>query len=338
MGNHEPKHGGAEAVEGLAEESLSLVERLKSSDVVGFGFIDQDFRFVRVNEKLAAMNGYSVAEHIGRKVAELVPQLWPQIEPLCRNVLGQSETLVNMELSGKTNAEPGLTRHWATSFYPVSRHGQPLGIGVLVTDVTTRKESEAQFKELTRATVAALAATVETRDPYTAGHQRRVGQLASAVATEMGLDRDTTYGIELTASIHDIGKIGVPAEILIRPGPLRPPQFELIKEHSQAGADIMAGISFPWPVAEMIAQHHEHFDGSGYPRGLRGSEILVGASIISVTDALEAMASYRPYRPALGGEKAIEQLEAGRGTQFDPDVVDVCVDLFRTSRLGIEVA
>jgi PAS domain S-box-containing protein len=330
------KNGGAEAVEGLAEETLSLLERLKSSDLVGFGFIDQDFRFVRVNEKLAAMNGHSVAEHIGRAVAELVPQLWPQIEPLCRIVLCQRETLVNMEISGKTDAEPGLTRYWATSFYPVSRHGRTLGVGLLVTDVTTRKESEAQFRELTRATVAALAATVETRDPYTAGHQRRVSQLASSVAAEMGLDRDTTYGIELTASIHDIGKIGVPAEILIRPGPLRPPQFELIKEHSQAGSDIIAGISFPWPVAEMVAQHHERFDGSGYPRGLRGRQILVGASIIAAADALDAMTSYRPYRPALGGEKAMEQLAAGRRTQFDPDVVDVCLELFRTSRLGID--
>ena len=162
MENHEPKNGGAEAVEGLAEETLTLLERLKSSDVVGFGFIDQDFRFVRVNEKLAAMNGHSVAEHIGRTVAELVPQLWSQIEPLCRKVLGESETLVNMEISGKTDAEPG-TRHWATSFYPVHRHGHVLGIGILVTDATARKQSEAQLKELTKATVVALAATVKTR-------------------------------------------------------------------------------------------------------------------------------------------------------------------------------
>ena len=337
MGEHQSKDGEVGPAEGLAEETLSLLARLKSSDVVGFGYIDADFRFVLLNEKLAAMNGHPVPDHIGRTVAELVPRLWPQIESLCRRVLNRSETFVNMEISGKTDAEPNRTRHWATSVYPVHRNGQIVGVGIFVTDITRRKRREAQFRELTRATVAALAATVEMRDPYTAGHQQRVSRLASVLADEMGLDRETSYGIGLAASIHDVGKIGVPVEILTRPGPLRPPEFELVKGHSQAGSEIMSTVTFPWPVAEMIAQHHERFDGLGYPRGLRGGEILVGARIISVADALDAMTSHRPYRPAVDVEQAIEHIGAGRGSQFDPEVVDSCLDMFRSSRLGFEV-
>ena len=164
-----------------------------------------------------------------------------------------------------------------------------------------------------------------------------MAELSAAVATELGLDDDTVSGIRLAANIHDIGKLGVPAEILSRPGRLRPPEFELIQDHCRAGHDIMAGIEFPWPVAEMILQHHERVDGTGYPGGLVGDETSIGARIIAVTDTVEAMATHRPYRAALGIDLALTQIENARGTQFDADVVDVTLDLFRAGRVRLDV-
>ena len=172
----------------------------------------------------------------------------------------------------QTAADPGVARYWATSIYPVHSQERTVGLSVFVTDITERKQAEAALNELTRATIAALAATVETRDPYTAGHQRRVSQLSVAIVAKVGLDGGTTTGIGLAAHIHDIGKVGVPAEILMRPVPLRPAEYDLVKDHSRAGRDIIAGIAFPWPVAEMVYQHHERFDGSGYPEGI-GTQI-----------------------------------------------------------------
>ncbi|MCU1450469.1 MAG: metal-dependent phosphohydrolase, partial [Acidimicrobiales bacterium] len=155
-------------------------------------------------------------------------------------------------------------------------------------------------------------------------------------AGSLGLDDDTVSGIRLAANIHDIGKLGVPAEILSRPGRLRPPELELIQDHSRAGHQIMAGVALPWPVADMILQHHERMDGSGYPAGLGGDDISVGARIIAVADTIEAMASHRPYRAALGVEAALAQIEAAAGTTLDADVVDVTVDLFRTGTVALD--
>jgi HD-GYP domain-containing protein (c-di-GMP phosphodiesterase class II) len=174
-----------------------------------------------------------------------------------------------------------------------------------------------------------MAVVVETRDPYTAGHQRRVSDLARAIATEMNLSRGRIDGIRVMGSIHDIGKISVPAEILSKPTKLTDIEFGLIKAHSSAGYDILKEIEFPWPVAEIVLQHHEKLNGFGYPRGLKGNEILPEAKIICVADVVEAMASHRPYRPALGIEKALEEIFQNRGILYDPDVVDACLRLFR---------
>jgi HD-GYP domain-containing protein (c-di-GMP phosphodiesterase class II) len=177
---------------------------------------------------------------------------------------------------------------------------------------------------------------IEARDPYTAGHQSRVAGIATAIAADLGVDATSIEGIALAARIHDLGKIGVPGEILNRPTNLRSPEWELIKTHPSAGADIIRGIDFPWPIAQMIEQHHERIDGSGYPFGLRGDEICLGARIIAVADVVEAMASHRPYRPARGIEKAIEEIEAGSGTRLDPAVVDACLRLVRDHRIILD--
>ncbi|HTW06086.1 MAG TPA: HD domain-containing phosphohydrolase [Acidimicrobiales bacterium] len=333
--DHQPDTTEPSRSDGLARDTLLLLESFHSSAPVGFAFLDRQFRYVRVNEKLASLDGCSVAEHLGRTAQEVVPKLWPQVEPFFEQVLRTGETLVNLEVSGETPVDPGGVHHWATSAYAVHHRGRTVGLGVLVTDISERKRAEAALGDLMRATIAALAATVETRDPYTAGHQRRVSQFSRAVATKMGLDGATVTGVSLAAHIHDIGKIGVPAEILMRPSPLRPGEFDLVKDHCRAGREIIASISFPWPVAEMVYQHHERFDGTGYPQGLKGDEISLGARIISATDALEAMASHRPYRPAMGLGAAMSLVEAGRGSQFDSDVVDACTELFRAGQLEL---
>jgi PAS domain S-box-containing protein len=330
-GGHDPAQA-----DGIAEDTLLLLDGIYSSAPVGFAFLDRHFRYVRVNETLATIDGYPVADHSGRTVQEVIPGLWPQVEPSFRWVLRSGESLVNLEVSGETIAAPGTVRHWATSIYAVHSQERTIGLGVLVTDITERKRAEAAaLHELMRATIGALAATVEARDPYTAGHQQRVSQLSTTIATKIGLDTDTVTGIGIAAQIHDMGKIAIPAELLMHPGPLHAAEFELIKDHPRVGREIIAGISFPWPVAEMVYEHHERFDGSGYPRGLKGDEISMGARVIAVADVLEAMASHRPYRPALGLDAAMRRLEEGRGSEFDPPVVDACLDLFKTAQLQL---
>ncbi|GEM_PF-505717 len=175
----------------------------------------------------------------------------------------------------------------------------------------------------------AIATVVEMRDPYTAGHERRVGELAVAIAQEMGLDEDKIHGIRLAASVHDLGKINVPAEILSKPGRLSDIEFMLIKTHAQAGYDILKDVEFPWPIADIVWQHHERLDGTGYPQGIKGGQILIESRIMAVADVTEAMASHRPYRAGLGIDVALKEIERGKGRAYDPEVADACLKLFR---------
>lgn len=194
-------------------------------------------------------------------------------------------------------------------------------------------EREKRFDVMVKS-VAALAATVESRDPYTAGHQNRVANIAVSIAQEMHLDSDMCSGIKLAASIHDIGKMQVPIEILTKPTKLSKIEMDLIKVHPQVGYEILKDIPFPWPVAEMVHQHHERYDGSGYPQGLKGEQIILGARILAVADALEAISSYRPYRPALGIDVALNEIKTQRGVLYDPLVVDSCIRLLETGGLA----
>jgi PAS domain S-box-containing protein len=276
-------------------ETLTVLETLQATAPVGFAFIDRDFRIVRINDKLAAINrelgaedGASSEAQVGRRVAEVVPTLWPQIEQIYRHVLDTGEPVLDQVLSRESGAAPGETRYWLTNHYPVSIGDEIIGIGAVVVDITESKQAETARSALTRSAVAAIAATVEARDPYTAGHQRRVADIATAIATELGLDTHAVEGIGLAAAIHDIGKVRIPAEIFSRPSKLRPGEWELVRSHSRDGHEIVAGIAFPWPVAGMILQHHERCDGSGYPHGLRGEQILIGARIIGVADVVDA--------------------------------------------------
>ena len=181
-------------------------------------------------------------------------------------------------------------------------------------------------------TINTVAKIVETRDPYTAGHQLKVSKLATAIAREMKLPQDKIKGMRMASLIHDIGKISLPAEILSKPTKLTKMEIEVIKSHPQVSHDIIKQIEFPWPIAQIVLQHHERINGSGYPQGLKGDEILLEAKIIGVADVVEAMSSHRPYRPAFGIDKALEEISQNRGILYDPEVVDACLKLFKEKR------
>lgn len=177
--------------------------------------------------------------------------------------------------------------------------------------------------------IQAIATSSEIRDPYTAGHQRRTSTLACAIAGMLGLSKDRIVGIRMAGVIHDVGKLTVPAEILAKPTRLTDLEFGLIKTHVQAGYDILKEIDSPWPIAEIAFQHHERIDGSGYPQGLSGKNILMEAKIMAVADVVEAMSSHRPYRPGLGIDKALEEISQNRGILYEPEIADACIAVFK---------
>jgi putative nucleotidyltransferase with HDIG domain len=190
------------------------------------------------------------------------------------------------------------------------------------------KDSYANMRMILDGTVSALAIAAEKRDPYTSGHQQQVSMIAVAIAGEMGLTRERIYGIRVAAILHDLGKISVPAEILTKPGKLTDIEMLLMRGHCQAGYDILKNIPFEEPVAQFVLQHHERVDGSGYPHGLIGQEIMLEARILGVADVLEAMSAHRPYRPALGWVKALEEIRNHSGVLYDPDVVEAVFKIF----------
>jgi PAS domain S-box-containing protein/putative nucleotidyltransferase with HDIG domain len=198
------------------------------------------------------------------------------------------------------------------------------------------QKSDERYQQVLVDTIRAISLTVEKRDPYTAGHQNKVAQLSVAIGRELGMDDNRLEGLRLGAMIHDIGKIYVPAEILNRPGRLSSAEFEIIKSHSEVGFDIIKDVHFPWPVAEMVIQHHERMDGSGYPRGLQGEEIILEARILAVADVVEAITSHRPYRPAVGLDKALLEIEDSRGIRYDTDVANACLSLIRDKHFAFE--
>lgn len=222
------------------------------------------------------------------------------------------------------------------SFVPYREKGEIRAIDSFFRDVTSKKLAEAELKHSVNSLrkaiggmIETLTSIVETRDPYTSGHQSRVSDLASAIATELKMEKDSIEGIRIAGIIHDIGKIAIPTELLSKPGKLVDIEFALIKTHPDVGYNLLKKIEFPWPIATIVHQHHERIDGSGYPKGIKKDEILKESCILAVADVVEAMASHRPYRAALGLEKALEEIESGKGILYDPEVVEACITLFR---------
>lgn len=216
--------------------------------------------------------------------------------------------------------------------------GEDLGYGLSALR-TRAKHNQAlhRLEASMEATIQAVAGTLEMRDPYTAGHQHRVGELAIAIARELGMAETEIHGLYLASIVHDLGKIRIPAEILCKPGRLLPIEYELIKTHAGAGFDLLKAVDFPWPIAQIVAQHHERLDGSGYPHGLVGDQILLHARIMAVADVVEAMASHRPYRAALGIAAALAEIKEHQGRLYDPQAVAACLGLFRDNRFVFQV-
>lgn len=238
----------------------------------------------------------------------------------------------------------GLCWRWSQAQPERLEDGSTLWHGI-ISDITKRKQMEEQlqqiFESLRKAvntTIQVMVSAVEARDPYTAGHQIRCADLARAIAGEMGLPQETIDGIHMAGSIHDIGKLSIPAEILSKPTKLSEIEYSLIKEHSRKGYEILRDVESPWPLAEVVHQHHERIDGSGYPRHLKGDEILPAARILAVADVVESMASNRPYRPALGIKAALEEIESNRGMLYDDAVADACLRLFMEKGFQLEKA
>ncbi|MDD5711492.1 MAG: PAS domain S-box protein [Smithellaceae bacterium] len=236
----------------------------------------------------------------------------------------------------------GSTRYFAMSGAPnLDALGNLIGLVGTLKDITDQKMSEEKLKlsygKLQKAldsTIKAISLIIETRDPYTAGHQERVAKIACSIAREMQLSEDVITGINMAAQLHDIGKIYIPSEILSKPGSLNQIEMGMIKAHPEVGYNILKTIDFPYPVADMVLQHHEKLDGSGYPYGIKGEDICLEAKILAVADVLEAMSSHRPYRPALGMDKAIEEL-AGHRDLYDYDITQTCINLIKEDRLQL---
>jgi PAS domain S-box-containing protein len=300
--------------------------------------IDRDFRFVTVSPSVEKILGYKPVEIIGRSVEALNDIIAP--ESLEEALSATIKVLNGESISDAVFsfvAKDRTRKIGEVSASPIIRGGTIVGVIAIARDITERKQTEqtlnSSFERLRKALgaiIQAMAVTVEARDPYTAGHQRGVADLARSIATEMGLTSDQIDGIRMASTIHDIGKISIPAEILSKPSKLTKLEFELIKIHAQSGHDILKDIEFPWPIARIVLEHHERMNGTGYPKGLIGEQTLIESRILVVADVVEAMGAHRPYRPAPGLDLALEEISKNRGTLYDPEVVDACLRLFHT--------
>ncbi len=296
----------------------------------------EDGQLVQFNQALCEMLGYSREEMMGRSVFDLYTDGDAGLDRAKEifSKLKEGHGVRDEELQMRNAAGKPV---WVSLTVEAvqDEDGHITESRAMMIDITERKhadEERGKFAEhLQRSlmqTIRAIALTIEKRDPYTSGHQERVAELAVRIGGELGLNEKELEGIRLGALIHDIGKISVPAEILSRPGKLEPEMYSIIKTHPRSGYEIIGGIDFPWPLAEMVLQHHERLDGSGYPEGRKGDDILFDAKILMVADVVEAMASHRPYRAALGLDKALEEIKLNRGKLYDEQVVDACLKIF----------
>jgi PAS domain S-box-containing protein len=294
-------------------------------------------KLIMANPAMAMIFGYESPEEMMTGVTDIARQHYvnPEDRRKLKEMIDEHGFIKKYE--AQNNRKDGSIIWASLTMHAVrDEKGQSMYYDGIIEDITNRKQAVEKIRKALGATVQAIAVTVETRDPYTAGHQRRVSDLAGAIATEMNLPIDQIDGILMAAGIHDLGKISVPAEILSKPTKLTNIEFSIIKTHSQSGYDILKNIDFPWPIAKTVLEHHERMNGSGYPNGLTGDNILLESRILSVADVVESMASNRPYRPSLGIEAAMEEIEKNKGTLYDADAVDVCLRLFREKGFQLE--
>jgi PAS domain S-box-containing protein len=331
-----------------SEEKYRLIAE-NTADLIAV--MDVNLRFTYISPSIMRTHGFTVEEAMNMTLDQF---LTPESLQMLLTVFEEE-----MKLEASGTADPGRIHIleieeykkdgsiiWIESIISAQRDKENKLIRVLTVnrDITKRKKAEKELKKTLEslrkavgATIQTMVSAVEMRDPYTAGHQLRTANLACAIATEIGLPQEKIDGIRMAGSIHDIGKLSVPAEILSKPTKLTNIEFSLIKEHSQKGYKMLKDVESSWPLAQIVYQHHERMDGSGYPRNLKGDEILMEARIMAVADVVEAMASHRPYRSALGIDAALEEIEKNRGTLYDNTVADTCLRLFREKGFKLEV-
>ncbi|MDH7578353.1 MAG: PAS domain S-box protein [Bacillota bacterium] len=300
-----------------------------SRDMIYFSSVEGDL--LQFNSALAETLGYTREELLATNLEALC------IDPPGREFLDlvKGQDFVKDYPVSLKRKDGKVISVLATACVMRDQKGMSLGYQGIFRDVTAQRLAEEKIrsgsenlKKSIEGTIRAIALTVEIRDPYTACHHTRVAKLACAIAKEMGASREQVEGVKTAAAIHDIGKISIPAEILSKPGRMNEIEFSLIKTHPRVGFEILKTIEFPWPVAEIVLQHHERMNGTGYLSGLMGQEILLEARILGVADVVEAMASHRPYRPAFPIAEALREIACNRGTLYDPEVVDACLSLF----------
>lgn len=301
--------------------------------------VDDELRIIRCNASMANTLGKVFQEIIGKnldqfdidkKILEVIKKLLPEVK---KNVMKQSATININNL------------YYEITIHPViDESGKDIKALLVIRDITHFKnmekglmESHSKLKQTLHGIVGALATTIEKRDPFTAGHERRVAQIAQAIATYLGLEPEKIEGILISGLLHDVGKIVVPSEILSKPGRLNAHEYNIVKIHPSAGYDILRKIEFPWPVPETVLQHHERLNGTGYPKGINREQIILEARILAVADVFEAMLSFRPYRNAKTLNQAILELLELKGHLFDEKIVDACVEIFQKKIFNIEL-
>ncbi|HAG09023.1 MAG TPA: histidine kinase [Desulfotomaculum sp.] len=295
---------------------------------------DLNMNLVKWNKKLEMATGLSSDELNGRSVIEFFAGGENRITAIraIEEVLEKGQVKAEIPLLRKD--KKAIPYEWTGALLKDEQENV-LGVTGIGRDITERKQAEKELRlnlkklqKVTEGVIKAMALIVETRDPHTAGHQQRVSRLAKMIAEEMGLPEEQIEAIEVAAAIHDIGKINIPAEILSKPGQITDIEFSLIKTHPLVGYNILKAVEFPWPIAQIVYQHHERINSSGYPSGLSEKDILLEARILAVADVVEAMSSHRPYRPALGINTAMEEISQNKGLLYDSKVADVCIELF----------
>jgi len=317
------------------EEVFTLASIVRSSsEMVNLATLDE--KMVFLNDAGSRMLGIDPDQIGDYSIADIIPG--PYVSKIRDEVIPALLSGNNWEgdLQYRNVKTGALTDVHALTFtIRYTATGAPIYLANVSLDITERKMAEQKLqltleslKKAVGTTIQVLVSALESRDPYTAGHQSRVAHLACAIAAEMALSEDQIEGIRMASAIHDIGKLSVPAEILTKPSKLTKLEFSLIKQHSSSGFEMLKDVASPWPLAEIVHQHHERIDGTGYPRNLKGDEILIEARILAVADVVESMASHRPYRASLGVEAALEEIERNKGVLYDRDVVDACIKLF----------
>ncbi len=290
-------------------------------------------KFLEVNKAMEEITGYSKEELLQLRVCDLYDE--KTVQELFTEDMTLDKGSIKRELAfkRKTGDKIIVAADVMTIRFD---SGKVMYFDGILEDITERRKEQQQLQQsveklqaIIRQIIQAIAYVGEARDPYTAGHQRRVAQLSAKLSKMLSLREDQSEGLTMAAFVHDIGKILVPADILSKPGKLTKPEFDIIKSHSQLGYEILKTIDFPWPIGQIVLQHHERINGSGYPTGLLGDKIIIEAKILAVADVVEAMSSHRPYRPTLGIDSALEEITRNKGVLYDPNIVEACFALFK---------